>query len=242
MKVTPVRFRLSRRPRLMAALPALALALAFATPAAAGGPAGSAPAPKGRTVNVYGRTVRVTIPAGMELLPVTEDMAGVPYARFLPQAQAQRPGVLSFENMPYTAKANAEAEMNTDDSTAVRSIALLAAEPMPASDTAEAEDLRKALRSGLAGGRNLLLTGPPEGVALLDRIESSRDGVVDLTTIGKRGDFTLVGRALILVNGRAIWLRIIRLNPETESDLVGVREAIIHWVREIREANLPAKK
>lgn len=236
MPMVPVRSRTF--PVAFAFTAALAFALTGFAPVARAW--NSSPGHKGREVNVYGRKLYMPTPIGMQELPVEPDMRGVPYARFAPESQTQRPTLTSFESLPFTAKANAEAEMNKDAATAANAIALLRAQPLPAADSQEAEDLKLALKSGLAGGRDVLMTRVPEGVTLLERIESTPDGVIDLTAIGQRGDFTLVGSALLLVGGRAVWLRVIRRNPETESDLVGVREAIIHWVEDARESNRPA--
>ena len=230
------------RSRILPGAIAVAAALTFVLPgfAPVARAWNSSPGRKGREVNVYGRKLYMPTPIGMEELPVEPDQRGVPYARFAPESQMQRPTLRSFESMALTAKANAEAEMNKDAATAAHAIALLREQPPPPSDSPEAEDLKHALKSGLAGGRDVLMTRVPDGVTLLERIESTPEGVVDLTAIGQRGDFTLVGSALLLVGGRAVWLRVIRLNPETESDLVGVREAIIHWVADARESNRPA--
>lgn len=187
-------------------------------------------------VDVEGRVVRITAPPGMARDRPNPETEGVPWFEFGPEALLRDPGHDDARSMDYYAVANAVPVENHDDATASRAFAENTAEIQGLATVDTLEAWRAATRAGLAGERGRLPVSP-KGTVLVERIESTPEGLVHLVSMNTEDGYGFLGAALLLVKGRVIHLTIIRRDPRTTADLAEVRTALTGWVRSFREAN-----
>ena len=183
--------------------------------------------PPSATVN--GKRIRIPPPAGMERLRTTNPKWDyVQLGRFAPDSMR------SMRLMHYYAIASAPRSTNVDRGSARAFVLQRAHEQLGVQDSSTQREWTAALTAGLAGQAGPL----PEIRAEFIRVErlTPTDEECSDVMVLKKGPI-LLGTSIAVAGDRAIELNIVLRDPTDVSDLARVHNALMAWVRAVREAN-----
>ena len=194
---------------------------------------------RGYFVEVAGRSINLPAPAGMDFRSTPEIKSpGRTYlARFDADSSIRRWISLNRKSeLPCFAAVSLDPSLTYDGNEAARYLERHRAEPAVGTrDSAVVNAWRNALASARSG-RTGPLPRKPDDMVRIERIDTRTDACLELVyASGSHG--LLIGTALLVVQGRVLWLEVYLYRPTDLRELARVRSILVQWVDGVLQAN-----